>query len=129
MKNPAFIENKALQERESHYLSVHVKTDAVTKSWKQSLFSFEWLRKDGTIKDMQELSETEWPKRAAIERKLENGEPIEMPVLGIGIMDNIEIGIGRAEFLTLAANGIKTIPVHIPKSHQEDFKAFLAEVK
>ena len=31
-----------------------------------------------------------------------------------------------ALFLSLAAKGIKTIPVHIPKSNQDEFKNYLA---
>jgi hypothetical protein len=45
------------------------------------------------------------------------------------MMENIEIGCGRAEFLTLAAHGLKTMPVHIPKSNESDFKPFRADVK
>ena len=47
----------------------------------------------------------------------------------IGMMDNVEIGVGRAELLTLAAAGIETMPVHIPKSSESDFKPFRADVK
>jgi hypothetical protein len=41
-------------------------------------------------------------------------------------MENVEIGAGRAVFLTLAALGAKKLPVHIPKTHEDEFSPFLA---
>jgi hypothetical protein len=122
------MENPALKGREANYVSISVDSPKVLSSWRESLFSFEWLHPDGRIKKPAELSETERAKRETVEKKLSSNQPIEKPVLGIGIMDNVEIGIGRAEFLTLAANGIRKIDVHIPKSNQGDFKPFLAGV-
>lgn len=124
-----FMENPGLNGSRERYMTVVLDTARVLKSWRLSLFSFEWLRKDGTIKTMAELSANERAKRAAAEKKLQSGAPIEQPVLGIGIADNVEIGMGRAEFLTLAALGYKTIPVHIPKSCESDFKPFRADIK
>jgi hypothetical protein len=96
----------------------------VLESWKNSLFSFEWLADDQKIKPVEELTETEREKRKNIESMLDKGLPLEMPVLGMGMLDNVEIGIGREVFLTLAANGITRIPVHIPKLHKDDFGPF-----
>jgi hypothetical protein len=48
--------------------------------------------------------------------------------LGIGLQDNVEIGSERAVLLTLAALGYETMPVHIPKSNESDFKHFRADV-
>ena len=124
-ENIEFIDNAASGE---HYICVIVDVSCVLKSWRDSLFSFEWLSPEGEIKSSEELSEQEQPKRASVEEKLHNGKPIEKPILGIGLQDNIEIGSGRAEFLTLAAHGLKEIPVHIPKSNESDFKDFLADV-
>jgi hypothetical protein len=129
LKNIKFIENPALNGSADRYMTVSLDTAKVLKSWKRSLFSFEWLRKDGTIKTIAELSADERAKRAATEKKLETDAPIEQPVFGIGIADNVEIGMGRAEFLTLAALGHKTITVHIPKSCESDFKLFRADIK
>jgi len=108
---------------------VFVKVAGVLESWRASLFSFEWLYPDGSVRGPEDLPEEEQPKRHDIENRLKSASPIERPVLGIGVMDNIEIGAGRAAFLTLAAHGAEVIPVHIPKSHESDFKAFLAAVE
>lgn len=124
-----FIKNKAIDARPDYYLDVTVDVPAVLKSWQQSLFSHEWLSPEGRIKDLKELPESEQPKRENIEKAVAQGQDISKPVLGIGLLDNVEIGSGKAEFLTLAAMGHKEIPVHIPKSNESDFKEFISVVK
>lgn len=120
-----FQDNPVATGRPDHYMAVTVDSAEVMKSWRESLFSFEWLLPDGRIKTADELSDTEKPRRQAVEDALKSGTPLDKPILGIGMMDNIEIGSGRATFLTLVALGYKEIPVHIPRSNQGDFKKFL----
>lgn len=127
-KNIKFCENSLTLEDPARYVAIHVRVPEIVKSWRLSLFSFEWLKADGKIKTPEELSETEREKRRAVETLLREGTPLPMPILGIGVTDNIEIGCGRAEFLTLAAMGVQTVPVHIPKSCESDFKPFRADV-
>jgi hypothetical protein len=107
-------------------MEVRVNLPKILKSWQLSLYSFEWMTKDGSIKPAEALSETDRAKREKIEADLASGTSIEKPVLGLGIQDNVEIGSGRAALLTLAAHGVTEIPVHIFKSNERDFKAFLA---
>ncbi len=126
-KNIRYAENPAALAEPERYSAVTVRVEPVLKSWKHSLFSYEWLRPDGGIKEQSELPEAERSKRRAVEELLENNRPIVKPILGIGMMDNVEIGSGRAEFLTLAALGVREIPVHIPKSCEGDFRPFVVE--
>lgn len=128
-KNIHFTENPLAAGEAGRYVAVHVRVPDIVKSWQGSLFSFEWLRPDGKIKSAAELKPAEREKRLAVEHLLQSGAAIPMPILGIGMMDNVEIGSGRAELLTLAASGIETMPVHIPKSNESDFKPFRADVK
>ena len=121
-----FQDNAAALAKPEAFASIEVDTAMILKSWKSSLYSFEWLTPDGAIKSLEELSGPEAAKRLNIESALDRGEAIEKPLLGIGMLDNVEIGSGRAQFLTLAARGLKSIPVHIPASNQKDFKPFLA---
>lgn len=120
-----FVINKTVEARRDSYLDVTVNTAAILKSWKHSLFSHEWLTKDGDIRAKKELPASEQPKRERVELAIGNGESLPKPVLGIGLLENVEIGAAKAEFLTLAAMGRKEIPVHIPKSNQDDFKDFI----
>lgn len=124
----SFIDNAVALANPERYLSVTVEAGIVLESWKSSLYSFEWLRPDKTIKAAAELNDSERAKREAVEAKIKQGGPLSRPVLGIGMLDNIEIGAGRAEFLTLCAMGARYIPVHIPKSNESDFKAFIARL-
>lgn len=123
-----YADNKAIAAKKAQFLCVDVVVKDIIESWRDSVFSFEWLRPDGSIKDLKELAANEAQKRLRVEQKIQSGEALEKPVLGIGLMDNVEIGAGRAELLTLASRGIKLIPVHIPKSNESDFKAFRADI-
>ena len=119
-----FIDNKAAAV--DKFIDVSVDTAAVLKSWKLSLFSYEWLDPQGCIKPLSALSEKDQARRKEIEALYEGGQDIEKPVLGLGLQDNIEIGSGKAVFLTLTALGLEAMPVHIPRSNQDDFKKFLS---
>lgn len=121
-----FSDSPSIRGREDRYTVVRVRSDAIVKSWKASLFSFEWLNPDGTIRSLDDLPLHERDKRVKVEKKLSSNAAIDRPVLGIGIMDNVEIGAGRDIFLTLAARGFKDIEVHIPVSNTKDFKQFLS---
>ena len=126
--DPQFIDNKAARSNPDKYVSVRVDMTKALESWKKSLYSFEWLDDNGEIKNFEDLNAAEADKQRAVTSALENNEPLEKPVLGIGMLDNIEVGSGRAVFLTLAAAGLKTIPVHIPLASESDFKDFVTEV-
>jgi hypothetical protein len=123
---PLLVPNPIVTAQPGQYCDIHVDVPKVLKSWQRSIFSFEWMRPDGVIKTRDELSQTEAEKRLLAESMIEHGRPLMMSLLGIGIMDNVEIGSGRAEFLTLAALGHKILPVHIPIGNKADFKPFLA---
>lgn len=120
-----FSDNPALKGREGKYCTVRVKAGPVVKNWKNSLYSFEWLEPDGTIRTLDSLPLHERDKRLAVESALKTGKPVTRPVLGIGIFDTVEIGAGREVFLTLASVGMEDIEVHIPKANQTDFQKFL----
>lgn len=118
-----FIDNPAAK---NGFACITIDCAKVLKSWKLSVYSYEWLTKDGSIKPLPELSPAEKTKRIAAEKTIAADHPIPKPILGIGIMDNIEIGTGRAELLTLIDQGHTTIPIHIPAGQEADFVPFLA---
>lgn len=122
-----FEDNPAIKDRMSAFETVQVDAAAVVKSWRMSLFSFEWLEPSGKIKAPAALKDTERAKREKVEQTLRDNIPLPRPVLGIGVADNIEIGAGRDIFLTLHANGHDTISVHVPTSCLKLFQPFLSE--
>ena len=52
-------------------------------------------------------------------------QSLPRPVLGWGLFDCVEIGSGRDVFLTLAALGMRHIPVHAPRSMIEALTPFI----
>ena len=124
--NLHFTDHSSLKGREDRYTVVRVNTGAILKSWRSSLFSFEWLTPEGTLRILDDLPLHERDKRLKVEKHLARGEALERPVLGIGILDNVEIGAGRDVFLTLAAHGLKEVEVHVPLSAQKEFNSFLS---
>ncbi|MFA5592877.1 MAG: hypothetical protein WC989_06160 [Micavibrio sp.] len=125
MPEPRMTDNPALKGREDRYCLARVDIAATLESWRGSLFSFEWLEPDGAVRSLDSLPLHERDKRLEIEDSLRAGLPLPRPVLGIGLMDNVEIGSARAVFLTLAAQGETAIEVHIPVSCKADFKKFI----
>ena len=123
-----FKDSKPVQANPERYMLITVDTAKILESWAISLYSFEWIYTNGTIKTGDELKPSDREKQSDIMDAIENGKPLEQPVLGIGIQDNVEIGSGRPVFLTLASLGVKTLPVHILQSTEKDFKAFRTDL-
>ena len=123
-----FHDNSSIANTVGVYETVTIDVQKVIESWKNSLFSYEWIGKDG-FKSLEDLPEKDRKRRNNIEEKIANKQPIEKPILGIGVMDNIEIGSGRAVLLTLAIHGAQTLPVHIRISQKEFFTDFIARDK
>lgn len=113
LQDLSFIDNSSITGQEDKYVLVTVDTEKVLKSWKSSLYSFEWLYPDGSIRAPEDLPLREREKREAVEKALKDGQPLERPVLGIGMLDCAEIGSGRAIFLTLIDHGYKSLEVHV----------------
>lgn len=124
LKKINFIDNPGAK---SGFVTVYIDSASVLKSWKKSLYSYEWLDSNGDIKPVSKLKPAEYDKRKSVEACIQNEQPLSTPILGIGIMDNIEIGSARAELLTCIDLGYTTLPAHIPQSQQKDFKPFLAK--
>jgi len=120
-----YIENPSVKLRNQPYLTIEIDVSKALKSWKSSLYSFEWLDKTGAIKPASDLKEADQERRALVERQITQGQELEMPILGIGMLDNVEIGTGKAVFLTVAAMGQTKMPVHIMAVHEKEFEAFI----
>ena len=121
-----FRDNPALKGREDKFIQLDVKVAPILASWRESMFSHEWLTADGKIKKPSDMLQAVRDKRLVADNMIDNLDAyLDRPVLGIGILDNIEIGSGRDLFLCLAARGMETVPVHIPKSHESDFRIFI----
>jgi hypothetical protein len=120
-----FTDNPAISGREEKFITVTVAIEPVLASWQSSLFSHEWLTPEGSIKKRESLTPALQEKYDQAAALIQRNAPLTKPVLGIGIMDNIEIGSSKDLFMVLATQGTQTIPVHIPKSHLDYFRVFI----
>lgn len=120
-----FIDNPSIKGREDAYTTITVDLDKIIESWKISLFSFEWLTPEGKIRRPDQLPEKEQEKYDAVCQALEISEPLPRPILGIGVMENVEIGSRRDVLLTLKSKGQSHMDVHVPKTLAEEFERYL----
>lgn len=122
-----FTDNPAVASRGQNFVTVTVDLPPVLASWRESLFAHEWLHPDGSLKQIKDQNEAVRQRRTDTEAKINQAQALERPVLGIGILDNIEIGAGRDTLLTIASLGYSRASVHIPKSHLDEFKLFIRD--
>lgn len=127
MSHPAInmIDNASIKGREDKYVIINVDLNKVLKGWKISLFSFEWLTPDGQIRTPEQLPDKERQKFETVLQDVKEGNDLERPILGIGVLDNIEIGSRRDVLLTLYTQEIKSLSVHVPESIEEEFYEYL----
>lgn len=124
---PLFADNPSVRSQTGAYTELLVDATKVLQSWKISLLAHELIGKDGYIKSDDDLNETRLEKRELIRARLNAGEMLEKPILGIGIFDNIEIGAGSDVLATLVIEGYTILPVHVRTSQLSDFEAFRAD--
>lgn len=125
-QNPVFVDNTVAAARPEQYVELVVDARKVLTDWKASLLAHELLDTNGFVKGDDDLNESRLEKREVIRSRLNAGEALEKPILGIGIFDNVEIGSGSDILATLVMEGVVEIPVHIRKSQSRDFDAFKA---
>ena len=126
---PRFTDNPAIAGRPQNFTTVTVDLAPVLGSWRESLFAHEWLNRNGSVKKPDEQSAEVRARRESVTQALAGGGTLERPVLGIGILDNVEIGAGRDVLLTLAALGYSQISVHIPRGNLDEFAGFIKDAE
>lgn len=129
MINPSdiiFKDSDSIKNRDTAFVEIIVDTKKVLESWKHSPFAHKWMDYDDGPLAISALDEKEQTKAQNILTAAKNGEAIAKPILGVGMTDYVEIGSGRAQFLTLSALGANEMPVYIPASNETFFKKFRA---
>ncbi len=122
---PVFCDNSVAVKTPDDYIEVRVIVEKVLESWRDSILSFEFLNSDGGLRSDRELSPKNMQKRQEVEIRLRENKKLEKPILGIGLMDNVEIGSGRDVFMALAYHGFSTLPVHVRKKQMDEFKSYI----
>ena len=119
------IDNPTLKDRADKFTLMEVDLGKIVKDWKKSLYSFEWLLPDGTVRPPEKLTTDYRHQYNNVEQVFQLNGALERPILGLGMMDNVEIGSRKEVLLTLARLGVETMDVHVPKSCADDFKKFM----
>lgn len=121
----SFCDHPVVSGNADLYVEIVVDVARVVDDWRQSIMSHELVGKTG-IKPDDALSAARLARRFEVREAYRRGEAIEKPILGIGIFDSVEIGVGSDVLITLALEGVETMPVHVRQSQLKEFKAFLA---
>ena len=125
MANPVFNDHEVVKRSPSDYIELQLDPKTVLKAWEVSMFAHEILNKDGSIKSDKEMSAATLEKYMAAKESLKRGEAVAKPIIGVGITDNIEIGIGREIVVASYNLKISTIPVHMRKGQVNEIQKLL----
>lgn len=125
MANQVFYDHEIVQRSPSDYLELSISPSIILTAWSQSMFAHEILSKDGTIKPNTQMSEATLDLFLKAQDMLKRDEPVAKPVLGVGIMDNVEIGVGREIVAAAYVLGLSVMPVHVRKGQADDIKTLL----
>lgn len=120
-----FIDHPNVGANKDAYIDGVLDLDKAMPSWRQSLLAHKWLTTDGYPKPPETLGAEQKEKYDTYEAMLKNGEALPKPIIGIGMVDNVEVGSGQAVILLLAHKGVKQIPVHIRNSQSKKLMKFM----
>ena len=128
MTPPVFIDHEIVRRTPNDYTEMQLHPDKILKAWALSLFAHEVLEKNGAVKTEDKMSDTTLEKFISARHAFEKGEEVTKPVIGVGIMDNIEIGIGREIVAAAKIMSLTEIPVIIRKSQLSDIEKLLKQM-
>lgn len=122
---PQFFDHEIVQKSPDDYVELVINPVDLLNAWSLSMFAHELLNKDGTVKSQSDLSDQTLEKYVTAVEMIKRAEPLSKPVIGIGIMDGIEIGIGREIIAACAAMKTPSIPFNVRKAQASDVKKLL----
>lgn len=125
--DPRFVPHPDLADAADGYTTLWLDLNLVLDSWRQSLWAFEWLRPDGTLKSLDDLTPDRAHARTEWEKKIKTGQPLPQPILGVGEFQCVEIGAERALVAALASLGYARFAAHIPTAMTGFFKKLTAK--
>ena len=119
-----WVSSQSVKDHPNPYTVLTVDISKIVKSWRQSIIAHEWLDQGTHFRDVEHLSfhlRRQWEETLA---NIESGQDLERPILGIGIIDNVEIGTNRAIISVARTLGWKTIEVVVPEKMVDLFEEF-----
>ena len=112
---------------DNKYKVIEVDVQAVIDDWRGSLTAHHWLDSQGCMKPVDALSDTHQQALQDMRKRMEQGEEIEPPILGIGITDCVEIGSGAAQLLFHAMRGDTTMHVRVRPAQVDSLQKVIAK--
>lgn len=125
MAQPQFCNHTVIDQNPADYVEIMVSPQKIFEQWKLSFFAHELLHKDGSVKSQDELSGDTLNKFIRASESFHRGEEVPKPVLGVGIFDGVEIGIGREIIAAAYHSGLNTIPVHVRQAQLKEIEKLL----
>ncbi len=120
-----FYDHEVVQKSPDDYVEITLSPTIILNAWSTSMFAHELLNKDGSVKSQNDLKDATLQKFIDANETIKRGENLPKPIIGVGIMDGVEIGIGREIIAAAAKCNIAQIPVCIRKAQADDVKAML----
>ena len=120
-----FYNHEVVQSAPDDYTEAVYSPAQILKAWQASLFAHELLTPEGNIKDQKSMHNATLEKFISALDSIKHEEDLPKPIIGIGIMDNIEIGIGREIVAAALSQGIESIPVHMRKAQANDIQKLM----
>lgn len=129
MSHSQFCDHAVTLNNPDDYVELQAMPDTILQAWRSSMFAHELIARDGRIKNEQDLEGQSLEKYLTAFEALKRGEPIEKPLLGIGIYDGVEIGIGREIIAAAFHLDIPNVPIHVRKAQCDEVQACLNSVQ
>lgn len=119
-----FYDHEVVQKTPDDYTEMTIAPQKLLDAWSSSLFAHELL-KNGAVKSSNDMKNDTLEKFIDADEKFKRNEPLPKPVIGIGIMDGIEIGIGREIIAAARVNDVDVINVCVRNAQLKDVNKLL----
>ena len=123
--SPNFYNHAIVDKNPDDYVEIIASPAAILGVWKLSFFAHELLHKDGAVKSEDELKGDTLQKYIEAAESIKRSEDIPTPILGIGIYDGVEIGVGREIIAAAYHANIETITTFARKGQADEIRDLL----
>jgi len=122
---PEFYDHEIVKKSIDDYKEMTLSPQSILSAWACSMFAHELLDASQSLKGETEMSEATLQKYINANEHIKRNEPIAKPVIGVGITDGIEIGIGREIVAACKNMQVNLIPVHVRRAQFKDVEKLL----
>jgi ferritin-like metal-binding protein YciE len=104
--------------KDKAYIIMHADIDKLVSSWRSSIVAHEWVVK-GQFRTPEEMKPHILEEWQEVYDQFKSSDTLERPILGLGVLDNVEIGTNRAILSVAHHLGADVIDVLVPESLEE----------